>query len=648
MLTRKGFYLTVLMVLLVPAMLHAKIKLHALFTSNMVLQRNAPVQVWGWADAGEKISLKFLGKTYNTVAGKNSKWMIRFNTGNAGGPYTLQVNDITLTNILLGDVFICSGQSNMAFMLKDATGGAEAIANSANDQIRLFTVPRDISFNPREDILNAGSWQACAPNTVTNFSAVAYYMAADLQKSLGIPIGLVHTSYGGTYIEDFISKGAMDTIARLKPVYHSIAGTDEKSFLENKQSSLKNSFPGISFYTNTKEIWDTANVQLPQISSNWKTMKLPTLWERAGLDYVDGVIWFYKEIDLSGEDLNKDAFLSLGRIADQSITYFNGQHAGSSPDSRDFLRQYIIPSGLLKAGKNIVLVRVTNKARNGGIWGPISKLYFQSGSGKTDLAGDWKYYIEKAKLAFHPNDFPSSLYNAMIYPLVNFANRGIIWYQGESNANWADEYEVLLKKLIKDWRNAWKQPTLPFITIQLPNYDPPGSNENAPWAVVREAQWKSTALPATGMVTTIDVGEASDIHPKNKKPVGERMALQVLKTVYKQNLPADGPVYDHQIAANGQVRLYFRKNSGQLVAKDNSAPLKEFLIAGSDQRFVPAQAKIENNTVIVWSDEVKDPKAVRYAWANNPVEPGLFNTAGLPAAPFRTDNWKIKQEDIPR
>lgn len=648
MLIRKGIYIITLLTLLLPGMLQAKTKLPALFTSNMVLQRNATVQIWGWADAGEKINLSFLNKTYTTVTGKNGKWLIRLNTGNAGGPYILKVNDIALDNILLGDVFICSGQSNMAFMLKDATGGAEAIANSANDQIRLFTVPRDISFNPREDIPNADPWRACAPNTVTNFSAVAYYMAADLQKKLGVPIGLVHTSYGGTYIEDFISKGAMDSIARLKPIYQSIAGTDETKFLDNKQALLKNSFPGISFYTTTKEIWDTANLQLPQINANWKTMKLPTLWERAGLDYVDGVIWFYKEIDLNEADLGKDALLSLGRIADQSITYFNGQRVGSSPDSRDFLRQYNVPANILKAGKNTVLVRVTNKARNGGIWGPVSKLYFQAGNRKTDLSGDWQYSIEKAKLAFHPNDIPSSLYNAMIHPLINFTNKGIVWYQGESNANWANEYEVMLKKLIKDWRNAWKQPTLPFITIQLPNYDPPGSNENAPWAIVREAQWRSTALPATGMVTTIDVGEAGDIHPKNKKPVGERMALQVLKTVYKQNVLADGPVYDHQTVSNGQIRLYFRKNSGELTAKNNSSSLKEFMIAGSDQRFVPAQAKIENNTVIVWSNEVKDPKAVRYSWANNPVEPGLFNTAGLPAAPFRTDNWKIKLEDIPR
>jgi sialate O-acetylesterase len=630
-----------------PVIVHAKAKLPALFTSGMVIQRNSSAPLWGWADAGEKITVKFNGKTYSATADKNGKWITRINAGNAGGPYVLQVNEIVLTNILLGDVFICSGQSNMAFMLKDATGGAEAIASSANDMIRLFTVPRNISFNPKEDITGAEPWQVCGPATTPNFSAVAYYMAADLQQKLKVPIGLVHTSYGGTYIEDFISKASMDTIERLQPVYRSIAGQDEATFLANRRNELQKNFPGIRFYNTVKEIWDTAKVNLPEVTSNWKTMKLPTLWEKAGLDYTDGVIWFAKEINLTAADLGKDAFLSLGRIADQSIAYVNGQHVGSSPDSRDFVRQHAVPANALKEGKNTILVRVANKARNGGIWGPASKLLFQTGSKKVDLTGDWKYSIEMAKLAFHPNDIPSSLYNAMTHQLINFANRGIIWYQGESNANWADEYETMLKLLIKDWRKAWQQPNLPFITIQLPNYDAPGTAASAPWAIIREAQWNSLRLPATGVVTTIDVGEAGDIHPTNKKPVGERLALQVLKTVYKQKVLADGPVYGHQSVEGNKIRLHFNNNTGKLSAKDPQA-LKEFMIAGEDKQFVPAQARIENNTIIVWSDAVKAPKAVRYAWANNPAEAGLYNTAGLPASPFRTDKWKIELEGIPR
>jgi sialate O-acetylesterase len=640
--------LLLLLSLLSTSMLHAKVKLHSLFTSGMVLQRNAAVNIWGWADPSEKVTVRFLEKTYTTTAGKNGKWLIKFNTPKEGGPYTLQVNDVSLEDILLGDVWICSGQSNMAFMLKDATGGAEAIAVSANDKIRLYTVPRNISFNPQEDIADAESWQTCNPTTIPNFSAVAYYMAAELQKRLNIPIGLIHTSYGGTYIEDFISKGAMDTIKRLQPVYQSIAGKDEKSFLESKQQVLKSSFPRISFYTNNKSIWDTANIQLPEITADWKAMKLPVLWEKSGLDYMDGVVWFYKEINLSEQDLGKDAFLSLGRIADQSITYFNDQHVGSSPDSRDFLRQYAIPANLLKTGINKVLVRVTNKGRNGGIWGPASKLLFQTGTHKTSLAGDWHFYIEKAKLSFHPNDIPSSLYNAMTHPLVDFSCKGIVWYQGESNANWANEYEVLLKKLIRNWRAAWKQPALPFITIQLPNYDPPGSSESAPWAIIREAQWNTTAMSATGLVTTIDVGEAGDIHPRNKKPVGERMALQVLKVAYKQKILADGPVFDHMKQEGNKIRLYFKNYSGQLVNKNNRELLQEFTIAGADHQFITAQAKIENNTILVWSDKISHPEAARYAWANNPVYPGLYNEAGLPASPFRTDKWKTQLEDIAR
>ncbi|MET0466362.1 MAG: sialate O-acetylesterase [Chitinophagaceae bacterium] len=643
----KGLFSSLLLLLIAPVIIHAKVTLPALFTSGMVIQRNSSAAIWGWADAGENVSIKFNGKTYTTTANKDGRWLTKIRTGKAGGPYELQVNEIALSNILLGDIFICSGQSNMAFMLKDATGGAEAIASSANDMIRLFTVPKDISFSPKEDMQGAAPWQICGPATTPNFSAVAYYMAADLQQKLKVPIGLIHTSYGGTYIEDFISKPSMDTIERLRPIYASIDGQDEKSFLATLQNDLRNNFPGIRFYNAAKEIWDTAKVNLPQVNDNWSSMKLPTLWEKAGLDYTDGVIWFAKEIYLAADDLGKDGSLSLGRIADQSIAYVNGQQVGSSPDSRDFVRQHGVAAGVLKAGKNMILVRVANKARNGGIWGPASKLFFQTGAKKIDLAGDWKYSVEMAKLALHPNDIPSSLYNAMTHQLINFSNRGIIWYQGDSNANWADEYEVMLKLLINDWRKAWKQPDLPFVTIQLPNYDAPGSAATAPWAIIREAQWNSLRLPSTGVVTTIDVGDAGDIHPKNKKPVGERLALQVLKTVYRQKVLADGPVYDHQTVEGNKIRLHFRDNTGRLSAKD-PASLKEFMIAGDDKRFVPAHARIEKNTIVVWSDAVKVPTAVRYAWANNPVEPGLYNTAGLPASPFRTDTWKIGLERIPR
>ncbi|MFT3824901.1 MAG: sialate O-acetylesterase [Chitinophagaceae bacterium] len=632
-----------------PLLTNATVKLPALFTSNMVLQRNAPVNIWGKADAGEKVTIRFLSKTYSTVTTKTGDWKIILPALTAGGPYTLTINDITLSNVLVGDVWVCSGQSNMQFQLQNATGGKEAIAQAANANIRLFTVPRDLKFNPQSDIENASGWQECNPSTIPEFSAVAYYMGKALQEKLRVPIGLIHSSYGGTYIEDFISKPAMDTIQRLKSIYSQTAGKTEEQFIEDRKKALLSQFGNISFYTSDKVIWDTANINLPEVTDQWKTMKLPTLWERAGMEFTDGVIWFYKEITLTEQEITKDATLSLGRIADQSITYFNGQKLGSSPDSRDFLREYNVPAAWLKAGTNKVLVRVTNKARNGGIWGPASKLFFKTADKNIPLAGDWKISIQHAKLAFHPNDIPSSLFNAMIYPIKNFTCKGITWYQGESNANWANEYESLLSILIKDWRKAWQQPSLPFIIIQMPNYktETTDPGEISQWAVVREAELNCSKNKNNGLVTTIDVGEANDIHPKNKKPVGERMALQALKVAYGQKIIADGPVYQQMKIEGNKIRLSFAAGSGLAIGNGETS-LKGFAIAGNDKQFVWANAKIENNTIVVWSDAIKDPVAVRYAWADNPGAVNLFNQAGIPASPFRTDKWPVSLETIPR
>jgi sialate O-acetylesterase len=378
-------------------------------------------------------------------------------------------------------------------------------------------------------------------------------------------------------------------------------------------------------------------------------MKLPTLWENAGLSNVDGVIWFYKEINLKKEDCESDAFLSLGRIADQSVTFFNGTKLGSSIDSRDFIRDYPISKNILHPGVNRVMVRVANKGRNGGMWGPESLLYFKSGSGKQlSLAGNWKYYIQNIKVAVHPNDVPSSIYNAMINPLKNLPYKGVIWYQGESSANWANEYEGLLKIMIKDWRSQFQQSALPFIIIQLPNYKGVATQPevNSTWALLREAQANATQLPNVGLVNIIDLGLADNIHPTNKTPVGERTALKVEQMIYGKSIIADGPVFKEMDIKGSQITLTFSNANGLKVNPKSTR--SNFMIAGKDQKFVWAEAKIVGNSVIVWNKNVKNPVAVRYAWADNPGENYLYNAENLPMQPFRTDNWEIVTEEIPR
>ncbi len=636
------------LLLAISADVFAKVKLPQIFGSNMVLQRNQPITLWGWADVGEKVTAKFKGADYTAKADADGKWSIEMKALPAGGPYTLTINELSLENILLGDVFLCSGQSNMAFMLMKADGGEKDIANADNKNIRVFNVNRDIEFQPLDDLTKQTPWQVAAPASVSKFSAVAYYMGRKLQKELNIPIGLISSAYGGTVIEGFISAPSLDTIARLKPVLSQIGNKNQKQYIAAKVVELEKIHGKLNQYTKTDVLWDTIHPTIPAYSKQWATMKLPTLWEQAGLPNVDGVIWFYKELNLSDADIQKDAFLSLGRIADQSVVFFNEVKIGSSPDSRDLIREFTLPKNLLKAGTNKILVRVANKGRNGGIWGPQSKMFFKAGSNKIAIDGNWAYKIQEISIAVHPNDVSSSIYNAMINPLKGLQYKAVVWYQGESNANWADEYEGLLKSLIKDWRKNFNQPQLPFVIVQLPNYKKVQNlpEVNSTWALLREGQEKASHLPNTGLVSIIDLGLAHDIHPTDKFPVGERVATKVQQLVYGHKVAADGPVFKSMRIENGKAIISFHYAEGLTVNKN--AERSNFIIAGKDKKFVFAQAKIVGNTVEVWNDEVKEPIAVRYAWADNPGDNYVTNAIGLPMQPFRTDNWKVNLEVIPR
>lgn len=628
--------------------LMAKVKLPQIYSSNMVFQRDRPIPIWGWADAGEKIDLSFMGNTYTTQTQANGKWELVMKAASFGGPYTLKVNDVILNDILIGDVFLCSGQSNMAFLLMNSDNGEEAISKSENPNIRLFTVPRDIEFYSLDDISTKTSWEVCNPQSVRKFSAVAYYMARKLQKDLNIPIGLVHSSYGGTVIEGFISAKPLDTIARFKPILEKIGSKNKQQFIASSVADLEKVHGKINQNLTGDILWDTIKPVLPSYNSHWSTMQLPTLWEKAGLPNVDGVIWFYKEINLTEEECKKDAFLSLGRIADQSVTYFNNVKLGSSIDSRDFIRDYRVPKDLLKEGTNKILVRVANKGRNGGIWGPQSRLYFKSGNGnKIAIDGDWNYKIQDISIAIHPNDVPSSIYNAMINPLRYLEYKGAIWYQGESNANWANEYQGLLEMMIYDWRKQFNQPILPFVIIQLPNYKAVKEepDPSSTWAFLREAQAKAAKTTNSGLVNTIDLGLADNIHPTNKTSVGDRLALKVEQLIYGQKVEA-APTIRQVTFKNNQAVLDFNDADGLTLNKNSTR--SNFMIAGEDQKFVWADAKLVGDQVVVWSESVKKPLAIRYAWADNPGENYLYNQAGLPLEPFRTDNWFIKIEMIPR
>jgi Domain of unknown function (DUF303). len=622
-----------------------QVKLPRLISDGMILQRDAEVKIWGWAAVHEKISVSFHDSIYQTTADSLEEWNIKLPRLKAGGPYTMMLcaNDtVTIKDILIGDVWICSGQSNMELPIKRVSPiyGPE-IANSENANIRCFTVPQKYNFNKPQKDLASGTWQAANPMSVLDFSAVAYFFAKELYQKYRIPIGLIHTSLGGSPAEAWMSEESLKEF----PEYYKEAQQFKDSTLinqiENQDKSrirawynqLRQKDEG---YNNPQKTWYDTTLN----TSDWATMKIPGYWAATGLGSVNGVVWFKKEIKIPSSMAGKQALLILGRIVDADSVFINGVFVGTTGYQYP-PRRYNIPSDLLKEGKNTIVVRVINESGNGGF--VLDKHYELIAGGQTiDLIGDWQYRLGTKMERLAGRTFirwkPLGLYNAMIAPLLNYSMKGVIWYQGESNAEKPLEYRDLFSALIRDWRYKWNQGDFPFLFVQLPNFmetksEPTESN----WALLREAQLKILTLPNTGMAVTIDIGEWNDIHPLNKKDVGKRLALAAQKTAYgDEKLIYSGPIYHSMKIEGNKIIISFSDTSGGLIAK-GGRELTGFTIAGVDKHFVWAKAKIENGKVVVWNSKILKPKAVRYAWADNPKEANLFNREDLPASPFRTD-----------
>jgi sialate O-acetylesterase len=627
----------------------AKISLPRFFSDGMVLQRNAPIHIWGWANAGEQVKIIFKNKSYRVVAGKNGEWKISLAPQKAGGPFDMKIsggNDIMIKDILIGDVWIASGQSNMEYEMSNVRNlYKEDIATSANNNIRQFAVAHQYSFEPLKDVQPMyGGWQAASPENVLHFSAVAYFFAKQLYEKNKVPIGIIHTSWGGTPAEAWMSKEALQPFPHYLQRYNYISQPDNIAKAKQRVDSVKKAYENKLddyFKKDTTGYWCTgigANV------SNWKKMKLPTLWEAAGLpENYDGLVWFRKEIEIPAELAGKPALLELSYIDDIDNTYVNGQMIGSGVVWNE-ARKYTIPAGVLKAGKNIIAVKVMDTGGGGGIYGD-GNLQLTVGGEILPLNNEWQYQaFTQVPLPAYPwnegvlfmHYEPTSMYNAMLAPLIPYSIKGAIWYQGEANTNRAKEYETLFPAMIADWRKRFNQGNFPFLFVQLANFT--DYAKGADWPALREAQTKTlkTSLN-TGMAVAIDVGETGDIHPKNKKAVGERLALAAQKIAYGQPVVYSGPLYQSFTANGNKMIISFTNTGSGLTSKDGA--LQQFEIAGADKNFVPAMAEIKNNTVVVWSDAVTSPVAVRYAWKGSPEGCNLYNKEGLPASPFRTDSW---------
>ncbi|WP_205510552.1 sialate O-acetylesterase [Longitalea arenae] len=624
----------------------AQVKLPRLISDNMVLQRDTKLTIWGWASVGEKVNIRFNNKNYGTITGADSSWSVVLPAQKAGGPYEMEIsgsNRILIKNILIGDVWVCSGQSNMELPMERVKEKyAAVIAQATNPAIRQFNVATTYDFQKARKDYESGSWQAADPQSVLQFTAVGYFFAKALYEKYQVPIGLIKASVGGSPAEAWLTENALKAFPRH---LETLANFKRPSFIDsirNRDKQIRDNWYQ-QIWAGDKGLHDTRPWYDPAANtSNWKTMPVPGFWDDHGLKGVNGVVWFKKEIEVPASMTAKPAKLLLGRIVDQDSVFVNGRFAGTIGYQYP-PRRYELPAGLLQPGKNTIVVRVINNAGRGGFI-PDKPYKLTAGGDTVSLIGDWQFALGTTAAPLPSATFfqyqPTGLFKAMVSPMLNYRIKGVIWYQGESNAGRPVEYRSLFPAVINTWRQEWKQGNFPFLFVQLANYmepkDEPGESS---WALTREAQLKTLALPNTGMAVITDAGEWNDIHPLNKEDVGKRLALWAQKQAYgDKKVVYSGPLYESMKIAGNKVILHFTSTGSGLMAKGGK-PLKYFAIAGADKKFVWANAAIEGNRVVVWSDQVPAPVAVRYAWADNPEGANLYNKEGLPASPFRTDTW---------
>lgn len=639
--------LLLLSALFVCSAISAAVKLPSIVGDGMILQRDQELKIWGWADPGEQVTVTFRDKKYDATTDASGQWQIAMKPLEPGGPDPMRIaasNEITLEDVLVGDVWLCSGQSNMTHAFNRwQERYAKEIAEADISEIRQFHVPTNpVLTGPLHDFADL-EWKRATPENVLNFTVIGYFFAKKLYDEYQVPQGIINSSVGGTRIEAWTSEEGfqefpeiLETIERNKDTeYVDRVNAEAKADRESDGPQPERD-KGL---TGPVKWFEPGYEPL-----NWKRINIPGYWEDQGVRDLDGVVWYRREIEIPESMTGVEARVKLGRIRNADEFYVNGQKVGNTTYEYP-QRGYTIPPGVLKPGKNLFVVRVINQYGKGGFI-PDKPYYLEANDQTIDLKGYWTYKVGEAytpqrqyKQGISAQEQPASLYNGMIAPFTNYAIRGMLWYQGESNAGNPEAYRTLLPNLIQDWRDQWGLDEATFLIAQLPNfmevdYLPAESN----WALMREAQMHAAQeVPNTGLGINIDLGEWNDIHPGDKKPVGERLALQAMKLSYgDEDIVASGPVYRSHEIKDGKIILSF-DNVGSGLVSNNGEELAHFAIAGDDKKFRWAQAAIKNDKVVVWRDDLANPKHIRYAWADNPDFANLANKEGLPAAPFRTD-----------
>jgi sialate O-acetylesterase len=633
-----------------------EVKLPAVFSGHAILQRDTAVPVWGWADPGEEVVVEFAGQKRTTMADANGKWMVKLDPLAASAePREMRIGERLVRDVLVGDVWLCTGQSNMGFWLRDATDGKREVAEAQHPTIRLMQVAQHASLEPAADV--KAQWEPCSPKSVETFSAVSYFFGRELQRKLKMPIGLLRSSLGGTPAESWTRLAALRTLPHLarradKEIEEiSRQETDNRRFVVERAAWEERHGVKPPPIADSARGWGAPELDV----ADWKPVTLPLRWSQAGAK-SGGVFWLRKEFSIPESAAGKRLAIALGGVSEQYDTiFFNGTEIGHGLDiAPDFYlkaRNYTVPEKLVKAGRAVVALRVVTATPNAGL-SLRGRALFPTLSNATD-----DIWLMKTESTFAPlpadahrtrprpnkasfNNVSGALYNGMIAPLIPFAVKGVIWYQGESNVPRATEYRDLLTTMICDWRAQWGQGAFPFLIQQLVNFGEPWTDPNAPanWAVLREAQAQVAAeLPSIGMSVGIDIGDMM-IHPPNKRDIGRRLALVALEKAYLQPVESSGPRYDSMKIEGATLRISFTHAAG--LTSKGGAP-KNFAIAGAGKLFVSADARIEGDTIIVSSPQVSEPVAVRYAWGDNPANCNVYNASDLPAAPFRTDDWPL-------
>ena len=644
--TRHAGYILGLFVAFAAGAVRADVNLPSIFSDNMVLQQGKPIPVHGTAAPSEKIVVEICGQREEATADAAGNWQVILEPlARQSEPTNMHVtgtNSVTIENVVIGDVWLASGQSNMEMRVNGVNNAAEKIKAADYPEIRFFMVSRDLASSPRKD--TAGKWLVCTPETVSDFSAAAYFFAQELHTSYGVPTGVINSAVGSSSCEAWTPSDVLRA---------------DKA-LPQPASIPPEEYPDWKTYDAVqKQIYEAAAHKDPGIkpeclpwatpeydASAWKDFTVPGSMESRGMN-IDGAVWFRTEVELPAAWAGKSAHLYLGPITQNSVAFVNGTEIGRLENNRRqwVFRTHEIPGQLVKAGRNVVAVRIFNEVGQGGFHPsyPAPLRIYQDGAGEVLLPMTWKCQVElglePAKLARNlPLGYhvPSALFNAMIAPFTQFPVRGFLWYQGESNAGRWEQHTVLFPAMIASWRKLWGDETLPFYFVQLASYQARREEPcDEPWAFMRESQTKTLALPHTGMAVTIDIGDATNVHPKNKQDVGKRLALWAKRDCYGDtDTVVSGPLFVSSAVEGNRIRINFTHLGGGLESRGGE--LKGFAVAGPDKVFRWAKAKIDGDSVLVWNEKIPAPTFVRYAWASNP-ECNLYNAAGLPAVPFRTD-----------